>query len=336
MSTNQKQDIAFYYPGHLWYDVDQVKNMLLFFDGVGLLIPEYKKGEPEYQDPVLAQPLRERGLLHYLVADEVVDFERTQQLVDAMAGVISSGALEPLTREKTAFHELSMSRLGYAGSSELADKLFQELKMRGLARESEDGASIPMHPMVRYLVLILLAQILRPSGAKLGFDLAPVTDRVQLVEALHEILNLPGTVSAGHVVSFDLQTVSVDLTSVPLDEVLDFRNQHQEKHRKYVRNLRKFARELSLLPLEEQQSALDDRQAALDDYAADIKRVARKAWRKPATVAVGLAGAAWSATGDPVAGLFAACGALIPGLGKKDESGAFSYLFSAQRRYGSF
>src|SRR5690606_38218333 len=123
-------------------------------------------------------PLREQGLLHYLVADEVVDSSTTDQLAAAMEKVITSGALEPLTSEQTAFHELSMSRLGYAGNREVAERLFQQLKARGLARDSEDGASIPLHPMVRYLVLILLAQILRPAGPKLGFDLSPITDRI--------------------------------------------------------------------------------------------------------------------------------------------------------------
>jgi len=308
--------------------------MLLFFDGVGVLIPEYKKGEPEHRDPILAGPLREQGLLHYLVADEVIDASTTDQLVDAMERVISTGALEPLMSEQTAFHELSMSRLGYAGNREVAEHLFQQLKARGLARDSEDGASIPMHPMVRYLVLILLAQILRLAGSKMGFDLSPITDRIKIVEALQEILNIPGTASAGHVVAFDLQTVTVDLSSVPLDEVLDFRNQHREEHRRYIRSLRRFARELSLLPAEEQRGAFADRQAELDDYAAEVKRASRTAWRKQATVAIGLAGAAWTMTNDPVAALFAASGALIPSSREAGgEYGAFSYLLSAHQRY---
>jgi hypothetical protein len=334
MMGRETQNVAFYYPGHLWYDVDQIKNMLLFFDGVGILIPEYKKGEPEHHDPVLAGSLRERGLLHYLVADEVVDKGATDQLVDAMERVISSGALEPLMTEQTAFHELSMSRLGYYGNRELAERLFQQLKARGLARESEDGASIPMHPLVRYLVLILLAQLVRPAGSKMGLDLAPITDRLKIVEALQEILDLPGAGSSGHVVAFDLQTVTVNLASVPLDEVLDFRAQHRDQHRRYIRSLRRFAREISLLPAEDQRAAFADRQAELDDYASDMKRAARTAWRKQGTVAVGLAGAAWTMTGDPIAGQFTACGALIPNPKEvQTEHGAFSYLLSAQERY---
>lgn len=327
-------EIGFYYPGHLWYDIDQIKNMLLFFDGFGLLMPEYKKDEPEYYDPIIAAPLKDRGLLHYLVADEVVDATATEELVGAMLNVLKSGVLDPLNQDDTAFHTLSRSRMGFAGNWELASRLFEELREKGLARVSEDGVSIPMHPLVRILILIMLAQILRPSGRELGLELSPVTDRLAIVNALSEVLDLPGSSSAGRVVQFDLQTVGVDLSAVPLDEVLDFRNQHCEKFKAYARNLRSFARQVSLLPKEDQDAAFMDRQAELDDYASDLKRRSRLAWKKPATIAVGLAGAAWAATGDPIAGLFAAAGAIVPGIGGAAEHGAYSYLFAPRNRYG--
>src|SRR5262249_47609811 len=132
-----------------------------------------------------------------------------------------------------AFRELSMSRLGYLGDRELADAVFQNLKERGLARDSADGMSIPMHPAVRTLVLVLLAQILRPQGARLGAELNPATDQPELVDALCQLmgLNRPPTESA--IVSFDLATVGVDLGPIPINEVLDFRLQHEAEHRRY-------------------------------------------------------------------------------------------------------
>lgn len=215
-------DIAFYYPGHIWYDTDRIKSMLLFYDGVGFLIPEYKQGEPETADPVLAGPLRDNNLLHYFVADQVVDAEATSELAQVMGNLIESGALNHLVRENASFHSLSMSRLGYGGNSELAQRLFERLRDMGLAKDSEDGSSIPMHPTVRYLVLVLLAQILRAPSAKNGVNLAPITDRPEIVSALTELLNIPTAPSAGRVIEFDLQAVSADLSTIPLDEVLDF------------------------------------------------------------------------------------------------------------------
>lgn len=226
--------------------------------------------------------------------------------------------------------------MGYYGDTGLAELIFEQLKARGLARKSEDGVSVPLHPTVRYVILVLLAQILRPRGPSMGFDISPATDQPQLVDALTELLDGPKLASAGRVVAFDLQSVSVDLTSVPLDEVLSFRRERHVEHRRYVRSLRDFARDLSFLPEEERESKRRDRQAELDALANDIKRNTRLAWKRPVSFAMGLTGAAWSAyTGDPIAALLAA-----GGLVDKDqepgpkEAGAFSYLFSAHRQFG--
>ena len=66
-------EVAFYYPGPIWYSGESIKNLLLFFDGVALLVPKYMKGRPEQLDPVLAKPLRKQGLLHLLEPESLVD-----------------------------------------------------------------------------------------------------------------------------------------------------------------------------------------------------------------------------------------------------------------------
>src|SRR5580700_7812766 len=104
-----------------------------------------------------------------------------------MREIIESGKLDGL-KSDSDFHELSMSRLGYYGNESLATELFKELKKRGLARESEDGKSIPMHAKVRSLVLVLLSQILRSYGSTMNAELSPVTDRPMVVSALAEML----------------------------------------------------------------------------------------------------------------------------------------------------
>jgi hypothetical protein len=53
--------------------------------------------------------------------------------------VISSGALDDLAKQEKAFHKLLMSRLGYSGDEALGKMIFEELKKRKLARDSEDG-----------------------------------------------------------------------------------------------------------------------------------------------------------------------------------------------------
>ncbi len=332
--NQEYQELAFYYPGHLWRHTDWIKSLLLFFDGVGLLIPEYKKGEPERIDPFLAEPLREQGLLHYLVADEVVDQAATAQLATALMTFITSGAFDDLSRDGTAFHEISMSRMGYYGDGELAETLFEELKSRGLAKESEDGVSIPLHPSIRYLILVLLAQILRPQGLSKGFALSPATDQTHIVRGLTEFLNLPTAPSAGHVIAFDLQSVGVDLSSIPLDEALDFRKQNLAAHKAYAKSVREFASQLSAIPEPDRYAAFADRQAELDQVASDLKRRARTAWRRPASFALGFAGAAWSADSGDVLGVLLGAGSLALGMGADPISAnAYSYVFAAHARY---
>ena len=153
--------------------------------------------------------------------------------------------------------------------------ILAELKARGLARESKDGVSIPMHPAVRLMILVLLSQILRPKGAALGLDLSPATDRPELIDTLTELLALPNVPSAGHVVSLDLTTVGVDLSAIPIDEVLGFRAEHLDAHRQYARAVRRFVRELSLLPSGERDSALDEREAELAGLAGQDRKSTR-------------------------------------------------------------
>jgi len=256
-------------------------------------------------------------------------------LATALTEVIVSGAMDSLAKQGTAFHEISMSRMGFYGDRGLAEMLFEELESRGLARKSKDGVSIPLHPTVRYLILVLLAQILRPRGASMGLDLSPATDQFTIVRALTEFLDSPEAPSAGRVIAFDLQSVSVNLSAVPLDEVLGFRAEHRVAHQKYARSVREFARQLSVMPEAERLTAFTDRLAEIEDLASDLRKRARSAWRQPASFALGLAGAAWTyATGNPIGALLGGGALAVRGLSGKDkQAGAFSYIFAAHERY---
>ena len=334
--TGKTKELAFYYPNPMWYNGDWVKNLILFFDGVALLVPKYMKDRPEEVDPAIVEGLRQHNLLHIIEPEQAVDKIATEQLATAMTEVITSGALDSLAKPGTPFHELSMSRLGYYGDESLARMIFEELKRRGLAKETKDGVSIPMHPMVRSLVLVLLAQILRPYGEELGVELSPATDMPKLVQALHDLLALKASSSTGHVVAFDLNTVSVDLGAVPIDEVLDFRRENLLAHRQYCLAVRKFAYELSRMTDKERENAFEKRQAELEEIARDLRRRARKAWKKPASFALTLTGAAVTLTTGNALGAALSVGAALLGYQsqEKKDMGAYSYLFSARTRFG--
>src|SRR5712692_4878066 len=323
MSMRAKQpgnskEIAFYYPGPMWRGSDWIKTLILFFDGVGLLLPNYMKGKPEFEDPAIALPLKDRGLLHILEPEKIVDKKATEKLSKSMVEIIKSGGLDRLDTN-TRFHEISFSRLGGYGDENLARQLFLDLKAKGLAKDSEDGVSIPMHPMVRSLILVLLSQILRPYGEKLGAELSPATDRPDVIEALQELLSLPNAPSAPHVVALDLETVSVDLRLVLMDEVLGFREAHRKEHRAYIRSIRKLTRDLSKLPEEDREEVLKDRREELQELCNKLKTISRKEWKRPASFALGMAGAVWKLGSHDYVGALLAAAAGLVGSKSKEE-----------------
>jgi hypothetical protein len=252
------------------------------------------RDRPSILEPEMAIPLESEGLLHFLEPETLVNRQATEQLATAFTDIITSGALDPLTKGRTKFQELSWSRLGGYGDESLARMILEELKKRNLAEDTKDGVSIPMHPMVRSLVLMLLAQILRPSGKDHGFDLAPATDRPELVGALRELLAVESAPSAGHVVALDLQTVGVDLADVPLDEVLGFRRAHLSEHRRYATDVRRFVRDLSLLSQPERERELAVRKEGIREAAASLRGLSTKAWKRRAAFGLSIAGAAWT------------------------------------------
>ena len=342
-SIAMKPECAFYYPGQYWRDPNWAKNLILFFDGIAMLIPEYMDDHGTLDDHAIISGLREHDLFHIIRPEEKIGEHETRALKEAVTGVLSSGKLDHLIGEdrdswrRSSLGSLSMSRLGYYGDASLADSIFQELKDRGLAMDSQDGASIPMHRTVRALILVLLSQILRSKGTEMGMTLSPITDQVQLVEALNEIITGPSTSgpSMGDVISFDMAMVGVDLGIFPMDEILDFRRQNYSMHRQYCLSARQFARELSRMPSDERQLAFEQRQEELEEAARNLRKLHRKAWRKPISIGLSLTGAAWTlVSGDPIGAAVAGAGALFGAMSSRSaEVGVYSYLYSAKGRF---
>lgn len=332
-------EVAYYYPAPYWRygEVDAVKTLLLFFDEIAILRPRYMSGIETLSDPVLAGPLTDLGLLRVLEPETFVDQEMTEDLATAMVCLLTDGAFEQLD-PSAHFQELSQSRVGWGADVGLASMLTEELTQRGLARPSEDGLSIPMHPEVRTTILVLLAQLARAAGRRQGIDLHPTTSQPQPAEALIKTLARDQMPSAGHLVALDLEAVSLDLTRVPLDELLDFRTRHAAEYRAYARQLRSVLAQLGPLDEVDRQAVLADRREELAERAFGLRRISRTSWTPDvvgvASVSLGLAGASWELAGnrDPVsAALALAAGltALIPAR----TIDAYSYVIAAGRSF---
>jgi hypothetical protein len=159
--AEQKLDLAYYYPQPYWPtgEVDTLKNLLLFFDGIAILLPRYMSGRETAADPILAVPLQEKGLLRILEPETFVDQEMTEALIAAVTELVTEGAFDNLARPEYGYAELSRSRMGWNADIELSEMITEELIARDLARPSEDGVSVPLHPVVRTTFLVLLSQL---------------------------------------------------------------------------------------------------------------------------------------------------------------------------------
>ncbi len=162
---------------------DWIKSLLLFFDGVALLVPDYMRDRPLVSDPVLAQPLADQGLLHRLSPEALVNQETAEALTDLLDKLINASAFDGLDRS-AAFAELSHSRLGGGADAGLTEIVLEQLRERGLARPTEDGVSIPLHPAVRAFVLVVLPQLLRGPAEAAGYALQPASTQPQTLRAL--------------------------------------------------------------------------------------------------------------------------------------------------------
>ena len=180
-------DTAYYYPAPYWTSQDGgwIKSLLLFFDDIATLLPDYMYGRHIFADPALAAPLEERGLLSVLEPKNWIDEEATKQLANIVVEMLTNGAFDDLPKADY-FAELSQSRMGYSADVGLATFLVDELQIKGLAKPSEDGVSIPIHPTVRTTILVILGQLSRTIGHKRGMTIHPTTNDPLAVFGLNQ------------------------------------------------------------------------------------------------------------------------------------------------------
>jgi hypothetical protein len=327
---------AFYYPGVIWRDASWVKSLALFFDEIALLVPDYMRDRLQLLDPAIVAGLEEAGLLRILSPESLVDNNAAEQLASTLGDVIASGVLDELPHAGP-FQELSWSRMGGLGDPELAQMIFEELHQRGLAKQSEDGASIPLHPLVRNLFLVMLAQILREGGAGLGLELSPATDSPRIQAALVQLLQVPSPEpAAAQIVTVDLDFVGPNLAAVPLDEVVQFRAEHGAEFRAYARRLRAVVRETAEDPGDDATSVLDDRLAEIHEAGETLRHGPLRTMAGTAGIGLGIAGGVTSAVaGEPVGAILSAfsTAAGVAALPRMTIT-PYSYLFSIRDEFG--
>ena len=334
------KDTAYYYPAPYWVqgEGDWIKSLLLFFDDVAILLPDYMRGRHRDADPSLAGPMEEQGLLRILEPKEWIDAEVAEKLADIMVELLAGGVFDGL-REARHFAELSQSRMGYGADAELAQFLVDELRERGLAKPSEDGVSIPLHPVVRTTILVILGQLAREAGDRRGMAVHPATDWPEAATDLLDTLSREPMPSCEGVVKLDLEPVTLDLSTIPLEDVLQLREEHREAHKAYMRSLRGFLVELGRIsdPGEREAALLERRQEIADLAHNNRRSVGLSLGKNLGSWSMGIAGGVWSGLGADILGatigLLGLGADLVPGSRDKTV-GAYSYLFAVTSAFG--
>jgi hypothetical protein len=336
---------------------EQLKTLLLFFDGIAVLAGDGFKDQAVERDPVFAGPIADLGLLHVLDAEALIDEEMADDLREIVRCTLDT---EPEARssrfpgppwddywdawwecrdDQRDWLPLSLTRGGWIHWTPEHPSALDLLIERGLARTEERVGYV--HPWAYSLLMLALQQLIRRPAENLGLALQPVTATpASWVTLQNAIARADGRqpLSAATVVSYDLDVVTLNLASVPLDEVLAFRDEHGAEYRAYARDLRSFVREIGTLEARDRASALVDRHEELADTAEDLRKLARRSWRRPmASFSLGIAGAAVAlAAGNLPTAAIAVGGGLL-GLRRQSDPGtAYAYLFRAQRELSTF
>ncbi len=332
------REFGLYYPGAIWTSGEWIKTLLLFFDGVALLTRDAAHADDPSTvvDMTIAEPLLNRDLLRILYPEVLVDEGMGNRLRAALQDPASWQALDAVGRDPEFYYgRYVYSTLNGPEPSIEMMEMRNELLLKAGAgyavRElGRPGPSVPIHARLWAPVLSVVSQVLRPGGFRLGLDLQPVTDQPPSASALRRLLALPGMPSSRRVVALDVEQVALDLAPVPLDEVLQFREEHGERYRDYARNLRRIVRELSLLNGGNQPQMLLDRREELAEVASKLRRLTRSWSLRPLpTFGLGMVGAAWP--DSPTASLRSLAG--VVGTEREGQtSDAYSYLFTRQPR----
>jgi hypothetical protein len=333
------RDLGYYFTDWIWErkSIDFMKSMLIFFDGLTLALPSDLATSMIDRDPILATPLAQRGLL--------VNFDPTTTLDAASANRLAAAlyqflAQHPEIRGDDAFGSLTSRHWGDGVANDrtisMLERAFAE---GGIATRYGYGHIFGIDPWVRSLVLALFAQTLRATLEQRGINLHLATDSGQAAKDMASVLNFSSQMDAMNPLQLnnDLRNVGVDLSAVPLDEVLSFRKENGQHYRAYAKGLRDLLASLAQAAPIERQQILQERKDDIRDQASDLRHLSRKAFgTQAATLLLSLAGAAWTLhTGDPVGAILAGASAGISAAPVKDGSvTAYSYLLRT-RNLGS-
>ena len=339
MARSQRRTALFYdAPLSTPEDVALLKSMLLFFDDIAVFSTPAHASRPPFHDPHLSAPLVERGLLHFVAPRDTTRSQTEIIVRTTLHRAAMENAEHWLAAASAGDWDIEVPRLqgrfpgaGLMKPSEPSVsrdpgslQLLKFLAQDGLLLPDEStGDEWIVVPGIASVANSILAQAIRTTASDQGWWIEPVATRRDEAKVFTAILeDAVENVGAVDVVMSDLSPVTVDLTHVGLDDILDFRSRHRSELRAHVLALRAL---LASAP-----NDVADRRAALVDEAHRLREVQRRRWPKVgAGVSLGIIGAAWTlGSGDLLGALIGAAGSQLLPVGPTPGS-ANPYLLGA-------
>jgi hypothetical protein len=339
--TDHPRQVALYHP---WPHLSRrrvsgwLKTMLLFFDGVALLAPPEAIDTLEPEDRTTARSLLEAGLFFPVDPCKLMDRDAADRIMtfllqasSSLQGRIQYGFTGPL-RSRVKLRLLDAFEINETREEvlEYSKAIWHELFVRGLALDAKASYPSLLDPSIWNTVEGLLAYTLQPVGIDLGLDFHLTTNDPRFLNSAMRILGGTLNTSSAHMIESNLEGVAPDLSAAPLDEVLEFREYHGERYRRYMEHLRLSAIDFPSENKLEQKAGIADRNAELIEEAADLRRIIRQRWRYPVpTIGVGIVGAEWTSdiNHDEPTSLPLFSGSMSAEGSGRDTLYVYSYLF---------
>jgi hypothetical protein len=368
MTAEITRRVAYCHPESVSINANWLKNLVLFFDEICILLPDLYRDEFFTRLDWLVTPLINEGILHLLRPEDVVDEAVSDSMARAGNALIDIGffqAQQGHTVDNLALPSTDkyVSRLleAYAASTKQdildirvvnsrlqrqvriseprrTESLIERLTDRHLLRPSgREGESLA-DPFVRACLLALLPLIIRHhAAAPLLAEITPVTNQKAVFDALGRVIDLPPFHRVGEVVQTDLNAIGINTESVPIGDMIAFRTDHRDAYSRYLQTAEDIARDLTKCSPDERSVVLRDREQRVEDELHELRKITRQWGRPMAGVSIALSGAVWSAVhgGDPVGGALAGLGALVGFTGPDRREAKLNYLFQVQSSYGS-
>jgi hypothetical protein len=172
----ERPELAYYSLDWIWSTsrIDLMKQLLLFFDGVTLVLPHHHMGTVVDRDPILAQPLFEQGLLHNFDPQDWMTEPIAREIRAVVASLVSPEELRVAHHRDIRGGLDGLTARHFIAPTEDATEILKWMQSRGLIFDTirEDMVSLPAYTRQAILAALALAVKAAALDTKEGYSLA--------------------------------------------------------------------------------------------------------------------------------------------------------------------